>query len=737
MSRPENESGHGEILVVDDTTASLAFLSELLSKEGYSVRVAPNGDLALWTVEARIPDLILLDVRMPGMDGFEVCRRLKASPLTHAVPVIFLSAQSEVADKVRGFQVGGVDYIGKPFASEEVLQRVATHVSLARVTRELEAERLHLEANVARRTAELLTTTQELQAEVVARKAAETRLRLLASAFEVSLSAAIITEPDGRILAVNPAFTALFGYAEAAVVGQTPKILKSDRHPVDFFAAMWRSIKSVGRWQGELWNKSQNGNVFPCLHNIVAVRNEQGETTHFVGVYHDLSESRDAQTLIDFLTKYDHITGLPNRLLVQDRFDQIVSSLGESGECLALVCVTLDKFRFINEFHGHSVGDDVLRWASSRLLETIPSRDTLYRESGADFFLLHHDDSGAMGIRLLIEAIQSRLNADVPLEGQAIAVSISVGVALYPTDGNTLEELAGNAAIAMARARDVGGEVPAFFSENLDQGVRKRFELSQRLRTALAKNEFEVYYQPQIDALSGRLVSAEALLRWRPPEHGFVSPAQFIPVAEETGQIVSIGAWVLRTVCEQIARWHADGCGLIKVAVNLSAVQFMREDLAATVLAAIQETGVPPQALELEVTEGSIIGDVEHAIATMHAFKKMGIALSLDDFGTGYSSLSYLRRFPLDSLKIDQSFIRELLVEDDAQPIVMSIISLAHNLRMQVVGEGVESQAQYDFLKAHGCDLLQGYHFGKPMPAPDFLRFWQANRAAHGEEKNS
>jgi EAL domain-containing protein (putative c-di-GMP-specific phosphodiesterase class I) len=365
---------------------------------------------------------------------------------------------------------------------------------------------------------------------------------------------------------------------------------------------------------------------------------------------------------------------------------------------------------------------------ATQLSDCLPAKDTLYREGGDEFYLIHRGSADLLGVQMLIESIQYRFNAEFPVDDQRITVTASIGVALYSTDGETLEELSGNAAIAMARAKEQGGMTSAFFSVKLDHGVRTRFDLSQKLRNALARREFEVFYQPQIEAASGQMLAAEALLRWRSPELGFVFPAQFIPVAEETGHIVEIGGWVMRTVCQQIADWRMAGYGDVKVAVNLSAVQFMREDLLDTVSSALRESDIPPALLELEITESTIISDVDRAIATMNAIKAMGIALSLDDFGTGYSSLNYLKRFPLDYLKIDQSFVRDLEEASDAAAIVRSIIGLAHNLRIKVVAEGVETKAQRDYLTVNECDVLQGYLFSRPVPADAFLDFWQANR---------
>jgi diguanylate cyclase (GGDEF)-like protein/PAS domain S-box-containing protein len=703
-----------EILAVDDTAESLAYLCEILCDQGYTVRAAPDGELALWSARSKPPDLILLDVRMPGMNGFEVCRRLKADPQTAAVPVIFLSALSDIDDKVHGFQAGGVDYVAKPFSPEEVLQRVATHVRLAQMTRALERKRSSLAERVRERTAELQKTADDL--------------RLVASAFEASFSGMLITDIQGDILAVNAAFTSTTGYTPEECVGLNASLLKSDRHDTAYFQKMWQIISTEGKWTGEIWNRRKDANVFPCLLSISSVRDQAGHITHFVGVLNDLSEIRDAQTLIDFLTQHDALTGLPNRVIVQDRFTQLVAGL-QDDEVISVICMDLDRFRQINDLHGHDFGNEMLRWVAEQLGELMPAVDTVFRQSGDEFVLIHRGQRALLDVHLLIDEIHRYINVGHPVGDTEVKLSVSLGVAIYPMDGACLEELLANAALALQRVKEKGGGASTFFAEDIDQGMRVRYDIAQRLRKAVSHGEFRVYFQPQVDVASSRIVGAEALLRWQSPELGFVSPGVFIPVAEESGCILDLGEWVLNTVCAQIATWRAEGLGDIKVAVNLSARQFMQRDISAKVAHALQNSGIPVDCLELEITESALVDDVQEAIATMQALKELGVSIALDDFGTGYSSLSYLKKFPVDYLKVDQSFVRDLITDTDADAIVCSIIGLAHNMRMQVIAEGVETDEQKQYLEAHGCDLLQGYLLGKPMPADQFGAFFKSNRA--------
>lgn len=720
-SNCDDPPSKGEILVVDDTPEALALLGEVLRQAGYTVRLAPNGDLALWTAVASPPDIVLLDVRMPGIDGFEVCRRLKSEPATMNLPIIFVSAQDDTDNKKNGFHAGAVDYIAKPFDCDEVLQRVSTHIKLARLAKELQNEKSLLEAKVRERTVELEGALARVQLENEARARAEELLRISACSFDASLNGIFITDGEGHIVATNRSFTSLMGYLPEECLGQNPRMFKSGKHGQRFYEDMWHELMTVGHWSGEVWNRRKDGNVFPCLQEVSSVKGSAGEPLYFVSVLLDLSALKDSQTLVDFLTRHDSLTGLPNRVIVHDRFQQISATLDDPKEALAVLSINLDKFRFINDFHGHALGDQILQWVSLRMSECLRTTDTMFREGGDQFIVVHRDRNGPAGVRLVAEALLAALAGDLTISDTSLSISASIGVALFPTDGQTLESLTNNAMIAMARAKKQGGEDYAFFTENLDQGVRARFDIAQRLRHALDRGEFEVHYQPQVDGRCGCIVAAEALLRWKDPNMGFVAPSQFIPIAEETGRIIEIGEWVLNTVCAQIATWNNQGHGYIKVAVNLSARQFMRNDLCQQVRSALANNNIPANCLELEITESAIVEEVQRAVVTLRELKDIGVAISLDDFGTGYSSLSYLKQFPIDCLKIDQSFVRDLKTDADDEAIVLSIINLAHNMRMKVVAEGVEHSDQHKYLTNNGCDVLQGYLFGKPMSAAAFI----------------
>lgn len=709
----------GEVLVVDDTADSLDYMCELLRTEGYSVRAAPNGELALWTAQAKPPDLILLDIRMPGMDGYEVCRQLKADARTASVPIIFLSAQSDLEDRLEGFRAGGVDYIGKPFEAEEALQRVATQVRLTQMGRALEQERAMLAQRVSERTAELEHMAQALREQLAIHQQLEHELQLAAIAFEASLTSMLITNAQGRILAINPAFSSLTGYAYEDCLEKDARLLNSSRQDRASLAHIWDRLKTQGKWSGELWIRTRDGNELPCFCTVVAVLDATGSIYRFVAGLHDLSENRDAQTLIEFLTHYDPLTGLPNRILVQDRFAQMVAA-ANAGAIVAIIYIDVDRFRHINDFLGYDVGNEVLQKLAGKLKDLLPVNSSLFRESADGFVLIHPGDADLLSLHALIEAVGMQLNGEFHINEASLILSASLGVAIYPLDGQSLNELIVNASLTLDRAKEQGGGGVAFFSDAINQGRRARYDIAQRIRPALQRGEFSVYLQPQFDAGGSELVGAEALLRWHSPELGFVSPGTFIPVAEETGSIIELGDWVLNEVCRQIAAWHKAGLGYLKVAVNLSARQFHQQDICATVSQVLKRHGIPADTLELEITECIIIDNVQEAIQTMHRLKELGLTIALDDFGTGYSNLRYLKKFPIDYLKIDQSFVRDLIEDPDADSIVCSIISLAHTMRLSVIAEGVETEAQQAFLAGQGCDLLQGYLLGRPMPIDDF-----------------
>ncbi|NVD74188.1 EAL domain-containing protein [Duganella sp. BJB488] len=718
----------GEVLIVEDTPASLKLLSDLLTEAGYYVRQAPNGELALWTAQSRPPELILLDVRMPGIDGFEVCRRLKASPELSQVPVIFLSAQHDTDDKVRGFALGAVDFIAKPFQAEEILARTDAHVRLGRAQQALAAERALLEERVAERTTELAALAASLEKEVEQRRANEEFMRLSSQVFEATQDAIVVTDRDGRIVATNPAFTQISGYSADEVVGQSVALLHAGEPDAKSFELMAQSIVKTGHWSGEVLARRKSGDTYPGLLSASVVRDEQGQVINHVAVFMDLTERKAEQHLIDFLSNHDALTGLPNRLLARQRFEQTLATAKREHRCVAVMCLDLDRFKSINDSYGHDVGDKALQVVSKFLNETVREGDIVTRQGGDEFQIIVPDDVQLGATMALAQKILGGLRKELMIDGQQITVTSSIGIAVSLTDGDSFDELVRNGDTALFRAKEIGRDNYAFFTERMDAEIRDKLAIQGQLRGAIARDEFEVHYQPQMCLKTGAMLGAEALLRWDNVVLGKVPPNRFIPLAEEYGLVNSIGEWVLESVCAQIKVWHDQGLGDIKVSVNLAAGQFANDATVPYVESTLRKFGIAPEYLGLEITEGTVMGDPDKAVAALRRLKDIGVSISLDDFGTGYSSLSYLKRFPIDVLKIDKSFVDDVTTDANDAAIALSVISLAHNLNMRVIAEGVETREQVRFLTERGCDEMQGYFFSRPLNGEAFTALLREHR---------
>ena len=711
----------GEVLVVEDTPASLKLLSDLLTEAGYYVRQAPNGELALWTAQSRPPELILLDIRMPGIDGFEVCRRLKATPELAQVPVIFLSAQHDTDDKVRGFALGAVDFIPKPFQAEEILARTDAHVRLGRAQKALAAERALLEQRVTERTAELAR-------EVEQRRANEEFLRLASKVFEATQDAIVVTDRNARILTTNPAFEQISGYTREEVTGQNVAMLHAGDPDAAAFDLMVESVVRTGRWSGDFFNDPTTAEIYTGLLSATVVKDDQGRVVNHVAVFMDITERKAEQHLIDFLSNHDALTGLPNRLLARQRFEQELATARREGRCVAVMCLDLDRFKSINDSYGHEIGDKALQVVSRFLIDTVREGDIVTRQGGDEFQIIISDDMQLGATMALAQKILAGLRRELMIDGQQLMVTSSIGIAVSPTDGDSFDELVRNADTALFRAKEIGRDNYAFFTERMDAEIRDKLAIQSQLRGAIARDEFEVHYQPQVCLKTGALVGAEALLRWNNAVLGRVPPNRFIPLAEEYGLVNSIGEWVLESVCAQIKVWHDQGLGDIKVSVNLAAGQFANDATVPYVENTLRNFGVAAACLGLEITEGTVMGDPNKAVAALRRLKDIGVSISLDDFGTGYSSLSYLKRFPIDVLKIDKSFVDDVTTNSADAAIALSVISLAHNLNMRVIAEGVETREQVQFLTERGCDEMQGYYFSRPIDADGFTALLRERR---------
>ncbi len=557
---------------------------------------------------------------------------------------------------------------------------------------------------------------------VTERREAEEQLRLAAAVFESTQDGVLIADTGPRILAVNHAYQEITGYTREEALGKNPSILQSGRHDRSFYQSMWASIQQTGHWQGEIWNRRKSGEIYPQWTSLSAVRNDQGEVTNYVGVFTDISQLKQTEASLERLAHYDPLTALPNRLLFQLRMEHALEGAHQQGEQVALLLIDLDRFKDVNDTLGHPAGDELLQMVVERMREHLREEDTLARLGGDEFVILlerlaHPQDAGRVA-QEIIDAMVQVFQLDSAAE---VFISASIGISLYPEHGASPSELTQHADAALYLAKDQGRHTYRYYTEALTRATQERLTLESRLRRALERDELQVYYQPQVDIESGRIVGAEALVRWLDPQEGMIMPDRFIYIAEESGLIIKLGEHVLRTACQQAKLWSNAGLPAFRLAVNLSPRQFAHPDMAGHLLGVLHETSFDPQCLELELTESALMSEGGGAAVLLDQLKTMGVRLAIDDFGTGYSSLSYLRHLPLDTLKIDKSFIRDIPHHRDDMEIATAIIQLAHILGFTVLAEGVETDEQLSFLRDRGCDHYQGYLFSRPVPATEFV----------------
>lgn len=582
---------------------------------------------------------------------------------------------------------------------------------------------IYLVMAVARRrrlAAQLADANRELHERLEALHQAQAELKRYATVFTNAREGMVITDASAQIIAVNPAFTEITGYPLEQIAGATPAVLSSGRQDEHYYQKMWSALKERGQWQGEIWNRRRSGDIYPEWLSIAAVRDSEGETTHYIGIFSDVTERKEAEARIHHLAHHDALTGLPNRLLLQDRLGQAIREARRKGSQVGILFMDLDRFKWINDTLGHDAGDHLLRTITRRCLDVLRESDTLARLGGDEFVAILPGLQQAQDAGLVARKLLAAITQPCMLGNYELSVTCSIGIAVFPGDGTTDSLLLRNADAAMYRAKSEGRNGFQFYSTDMNTARLGELLLEHQLRGALERQELCLFYQPKVDARDGTLRSCEALLRWRHAEEGLLTPDRFLPAAEESGLIVPIGEWVIREACRQVRSWLDAGRQPVRVAVNLSGQQFAHQNIVQLVRDALQEYRLPPQLLELELTETILMRDIERTLVILGELCSLGVSLAIDDFGTGYSSLAYLRQFQVHTLKIDRSFVNDIQEGANDAKIASAVIGLAHSLGLRVVAEGVETPLQQAFLANHACDYLQGYLFGKPEPADRF-----------------
>lgn len=556
---------------------------------------------------------------------------------------------------------------------------------------------------------------------VTQQRRANNKLRLAAKVFESSREGIIITSADGTIVDVNDAYTRIHGHSREYMIGKNPRIVKSDKHPPEFYAQMWDELQKTGEWSGEVWDVRADGSYVPKLQSIAAVKDEQGNTSHYVGVFSDITKMKEAEDQLRHLATHDTLTGLPNRAFLVDTLSRAIPRARREGNKVALIFFDLDHFKNVNDTLGHQKGDELLAQVAQRTRSALRESDTVAR-IGGDEFTIVAPDVETRDVEGLVERLRAAIAAPYRLGADDAHVSPSIGIALYPEDGVDATTLIKHADVAMYRAKELGRNRYQFFSADLNAEFERRVRIEAGLRRALELGQFSLEYQPRVALDTGRIAAVEALLRWKTEDEFSVPPSEFVPIAEDAGLIIPIGEWVLRTACRDIAALRAAGFRDLMVSVNFSSRQFRELDTAGLIDDALRESGLPANALEVEVTESALMYNPEEASRKVAAIRALGVQISLDDFGTGYSSLKYVRLFNPDVLKLDRYFTHGLPGDRDCSAIALATIAMAGSLGMMTVAEGPESEEQVAFLQANGADYGQGYYFSAGLPLSELVQ---------------
>jgi diguanylate cyclase (GGDEF)-like protein/PAS domain S-box-containing protein len=692
------------ILIVDDESANRRLLQVLLRPKGYVTRTATGGREALACIAADRPDLILLDVMMPGLDGRAVASAVKADPATRNIPIIMVTAQGDREARLAALDAGAEDFLTKPVDRAELWLRVRNLLRLKTLSDLLEHHQATLEAEVRARTADLRERTADLQ-----------RFRTAMDATDDAIT--LVNRTTMRFIEVNTTASQMMGYSREELLERGPMdVLSASR---DYLEALYDVIISAegGRTESLEMVIRKDGSTFPAEVHRHAQSSEAGWI--IVGVLRDITERTEAQSRLQHMAHFDALTGLLNRTLFHETLTTTLVQASGLGQAVAVLFMDLDYFKNVNDTYGHAIGDELLIQVGNRLIGCARARDTVGRLGGDKFALIlmmpqgQHDAAAVMA-----KKIQSALLEPFCLGGHEMTITASIGITLHPDDATDTVTLLKYADTAMYQAKQAGRDAFQFFTSAMNLEVWRRLELETALRQAVKNGEFVLHYQPQVDLTNGHVVGLEALLRWNRPGYGLVPPSEFIYALEECGLIVEVGRWVIAAACEQIRDWIRSGIDPVQVAVNVSPRQFLKGDLQGDVLLALDTFEVPAHLLELELTETLLMTGTDFTITALRNLKAVGVQISIDDFGTGYSSLAYLRRFPIDKVKIDLGFIHEITHSSDAAAIALAIIQMGHSLNLEVIAEGVETASQLAYLRRHQCDQIQGYYFSPPLAAP-------------------
>ena len=697
------------VLVVDDDAGGRRLTRATLSKAGFDVVEAGNGELALQSMRNTMPDLVLLDVSMPVMDGFQACEQLRQMPGGDAVPVVMMTGLDDTQSIERAFQVGATDFITKPINWTVLPHRV--HYML--------------------RASDAINALQQSQ-------------RRLSNAQRIADMGDWEWDLRRDVLEPSPQAWRLLGH-EGACTRVSSETFFLQVHEEDRDRVRRACNHAAARGEGFAIDhrvQTADGEVRHVHQQVEVIeRNAGGTAQRLAGALHDITGRKDAEEQIKRLAYFDALTGLPNRMMFNETLSRAVAQAQRHQRRLAVMFVDLDNFKRVNDTLGHRAGDELLRTASARLGGALRHHDTVTRQAaseqtaglpgdsanssiarlgGDEFIVLLNDVPSAADAASVARRLVNVLRGPITVQGTEVFVGGSVGVAVYPEDGDDTDTLLMNADTAMYRAKAAGRGSFQMYDRSMNDGALDHLRMETHLRRALERDEFVLHYQPRVDVITGEILGAEALIRWQHPERGLLPPSEFIPLVEEAGLVIPIGEWAIRTVCRQNALWQSQGQRPLKVAVNLASTHLRERGLPALVQQALQDHGVSAECLEIEVTESILLTEQELSVSIAQQLADMGVHLSIDDFGTGYSSMSYLKKLPIEALKIDLSFVRDLVTDPDDEAIVCAIIALAHSLKLRVVAEGVETAAQLARLRSMGCDSYQGYFASRPIPADDF-----------------